>query len=863
MSSISHKQHEMQLIYQIRDSASKRSVFLLQMTQSLHDPFLMDERYIYFKESSNTFLTAREKLLEPNASPAVLRLWKIASPLINKGGKVQNQAANLLLKGNPEAAQRIILKEVLPTQDLVLQNLDDMLAAQREAIKQLSITENTKDHNITVLMVALTSITLIIGIFVAIYVSRRSAQSESQLRLQGERMRSMYDVSAVSGLSLSQQVAAMLRLGCQLTKMENGALLQIDTNKNHYETINSINVNGHSSPNIEHYVFNYPLLLDTLEQTEPLAITDYSFINTAAQYDSTKNPFQSYIGISLTVHGEPYGVLNFTSPQTRNTEFDELDIELISLMGRWMSVALERILEQSELANSKITAESANQAKSAFIANMSHEIRTPLTSIIGFANSLLDPTHTDQEYNDAARTIVRSSEHLHDLINDILDMSKIEADQLVIEKLPVSPLAIVADVESVIAHRARDKGLSFSVEIEYPIPEFILSDPTRLKQILLNLCSNAIKFTQKGQITIRTTFDIKYRQIVFTVNDTGIGIDHDEIDNIFQPFSQADSSTTRRFGGTGLGLWISRQLAQRLGGDITCHSKKGRGSHFEVRIIIGSVDQLNLIYKQPATLPNTTGTNSINKTPAPQLSGKILLAEDSPDIQKLVSLVLKKTGADVVTVDNGKKATEQALANEFDLILMDMQMPVMSGMEATQWLRNAGYTGPIVALSANALKQDQEQSSDSGIDDYLTKPLVIDKFYNLLSRYLAPNPDGKNSSHKTQSSLQQDITHNDLNEDLEYQAIVSLFIEKLPQHVNDIVNATDQNDWDKVQKISHKLKGSGSAFGYPEITNIAGEINQYSKIAEANPDPQLLRDAVSSLQKYCNEVVHNQAAPKS
>lgn len=846
-----HQQNEIQLIYQIRDGANRRAVFLLQMANSIEDPFLLDEQYINFKEAASPFLVAREKLLGPDASYIVLLKWEEISPYINKGGRIQSQVANLLLEGENDLAHELIINEVLPTQDIVLIKLDEMLDAQRHALnQQLVSAENKSQHTVSILAL-LAGITVLLGIFVATYVSRRSAQTEHQLLQQGERMRSMYDVSAVSGHSLSDQIIEMLRLGCELTKMECGSVIKVDTKNNEYKTINSININGHAEPNIEHYVFNLPILLETLESDAPITITNYSSDDNSQPENVSSNPFKSYIGVSLHVHGEPYAILNFTSPQTRNTAFDVVNTDLVTLMGRWISVVLERIMEQTALDNAISTAESANQAKSEFIANMSHEIRTPLTSIIGFANSLLDHTRSDEDHNDAAHTIIRSSEHLHDIINDILDISKIEAGQLIIEKMSFSPLTILKDVESVISHRAHDKGLAFNIDVEYPLPEFIISDPTRLKQILFNLCSNAIKFTSTGKITVLLRYAIKHNQLVFTVSDTGIGMDKNELNNIFQPFSQADASTTRRFGGTGLGLWISRQLAQKLGGALTCTSRKGKGSIFELRIVTSDADQYKLIYRQPDKTAKSITHSSKQNIPVPKLGGKVLMVEDSIDIQKLVSLILNKTGAEVVIANNGKEAVDIATDKQFDLILMDMQMPIMGGIEATQHLRASGYNGPIVAVSANVFKDDQQNSSDVGIDDYLTKPIVIDQFYALLNRYIpSKNTQAIRPTQSVASSTQ--ITEHDV--DPEFQELVDLFKGRLPSQISEIVAAFKADDWEKVQRVSHQLKGSGTAFGYPEITEKSTRINQYSMREMNDSSTEELKTAITDLQKTCENI---------
>ncbi len=855
LATTTHLQSEMRLIYQMRDSASRRAVYLLHMAQMTDDPFAVDAEYMRFKEAANPFMLAQEKLTGPGATETVLRLWKKTRPSITQGGSTQIRVAMLLLDDELAKAQKAITDEVLPTQDTVMAGLDNMLHAQQHAVDGQIIEAQAKNHRTDVLLLTLAGIITLVGSFIAAFVIRRSAQSEAQLREQSDRIRSLYDVSSISGLSLDEQISEMLRLGCQLTRMQTGSLLRLNSNNN--EVINTINSDGITNNSIGEYLLTSQFCIDNSLSDTPLTVN--SDVKDASSIPVINGAplFTSYIGISLKVHGKSFGVLNFITTSTNKQNFNDVDKDLVTLIGSWMSVTLERILEQSELADAKDIAESANHAKSSFIANMSHEIRTPLTAIIGFANSLLDPSRTAQENADAAHTIVRSSQHLHELINDILDLSKIEAGQLVVEKMPVSLLAIVAEVESVIAPRAREKGLCFHTDAIFPLPETIISDPTQLKQILLNLCSNATKFTSAGEITIITSYDVGREQVVFTVSDTGIGMDSQELTQIFKPFAQADSSTTRRFGGTGLGLWISQQLSEHLGGEILCESEKGKGSSFTVRVSIGDVQQLTFINEPREVTHIEKAAAETTSQSIPQLNGHILLAEDSPDIQNLVKFVVKKTGAKITVVDNGKKAVEQALANEYDLILMDMQMPEMGGIEATNWLRNAGYASPIVALTANAMKQDEEQGRAAGFDNYLTKPLVIDRFYTMLSEHISASgqPAKPPQTKPNVSPIATDSNKDGLQEDEDFQDLVDLFLQSLQIHVRDIATALENIDWDLLQTVSHKLKGSGAAFGYPKITELAGLVNdQLHKNINVLPEKEFLK-SVLTLENYCKSIL--------
>jgi len=386
-------------------------------------------------------------------------------------------------------------------------------------------------------------------------------------------------------------------------------------------------------------------------------------------------------------------------------------------------------------------AEAANRAKSEFLANMSHEIRTPMTAILGFSDVLLGSA-TDRERLDAAATIKQNGEYLLGIINDILDLSKIEAGKLEVEHVQCSPYQILSEVVSLMRVRANAKNLTLEFECDGPIPQSIQSDPTRLRQILINLTGNAVKFTEVGEVRlVARLLDAEFDEpkMQFEVVDSGIGMTEEQIAGLFKPFHQADTSTTRKFGGTGLGLTISRRLAGKLGGDIAVKSTLGEGSTFTVTVGSGPLDGVKLLAgPTEAQLPTDLDENP--SAPMAKLDCRALLAEDGADNQRLIAFLLKKAGAEVAVADNGETARDLALAardegTPFDVILMDMQMPVMDGYDATSRLREAGYTGPIIALTAHTMSTDRDKCLSAGCDGYMTKPIDQKELISMVAEY--------------------------------------------------------------------------------------------------------------------------------
>jgi signal transduction histidine kinase/CheY-like chemotaxis protein len=383
---------------------------------------------------------------------------------------------------------------------------------------------------------------------------------------------------------------------------------------------------------------------------------------------------------------------------------------------------VERRTRDLRLAND--AAERASEAKSLFLANMSHEIRTPMSAILGYTELLLDPGVNDDDRRAHLLTIRRNGEHLLSIINDILDLSKIEAGRMTVEIIPTSPATVLEEVCSLMNVRAMAKGIVLERSVVGTLPRSVRTDPTRLRQVLLNVVGNAIKFTHKGRVHIRMSHETEPSpRLKFKVIDTGIGLRPEEMDELFKAFTQADSSTTRRFGGTGLGLSISKRISQMLGGDIEVVSEHGKGSTFVISIAAEPV-ACTTEFGEQFVVSRTQVVGP--RRPVTLEETRILVVEDGPDNQRLISHHLGKAGAAVEIAETGAEGLARALDAQregFDLIVMDMQMPEMDGYEASRRLRAAGWTRPIIALTAHAMQGDRERCLAAGCSDFLTKPI--------------------------------------------------------------------------------------------------------------------------------------------
>ncbi len=554
--------------------------------------------------------------------------------------------------------------------------------------------------------------------------------------------------------------------------------------------------------------------------------------------------------------------------------FDDDDV-LVAFIGVQHDVTLHKFAEEA-LLHARTQALAASRLKSEFLATMSHEIRTPMSAIIGMSDLLLD-MGLDEEQTGAARMVRDAAGSLMQILDDILDFSRIEAGELTLEARDFEPGRLLEEVVGLLGQQSRDKGLALSVHVDGLVSPVLTGDPLRLRQVLVNLVGNSLKFTDEGSVEVRVgqlASDAATETIRFEVADTGIGLDAADHARLFQPFTQADGSITRKHGGTGLGLSICRRLVDLMGGTIGAEGEPGGGAMFwfTVRLL------------RPETAPGPAVTPVATATPprpvmpsvpppAPETDAggaHVLLAEDNEVNQRVACLQLKKLGYSVDVVANGREAVEAVRRRRYGVVLMDCQMPVMDGLEATRTIRRAerpdGGRLPIIAITANAMVGDREACLAAGMDEYIAKPVDIGVLSETLERWMDEQVEPMDVQNATGSAGSVEVLDAEVlaslrelqaDDDPDFVAeLIDVFLEDSPARLRDIRAAAAEGDADRLVRAAHTLKSASANVGAARVSDVCARIEDRGKMGDLADAMAMVQAVEAEFERAAHALMH-------
>ncbi len=799
------------LANEMRDILRDRAISMLSIVV-MSDEFEKDEEMMRFYGYGSAYQATRLKLQPLLSLPAEKAVLNRIDAITRQNRPIMVKVVELGMQGYTFLAFEVLQREAIPLQRKLVTELDNLIAIQRDMNQRASEAAQEAFRKTRMVMLILGLAAAAVVSFVAIIIVRRSHRLTADIDRERTKFRTLFETNTdgivildergfrecnPATLDMFRMASAKEFLRCRPEDL--GAAIQPD---------------GRSAKEVAE-----SSIREAIERGHAML----QWLGKRA--DGSLFPVEIALH-AMTLDGKPYIQAIMRDVTTQK--------------------AAEAALQQARDA-----AVATTRLKSQFLANVSHEIRTPLNGIIGMTRLLLG-TSLDARQRDYAETVSRSAESLLAIINDLLDFSKIEAGRLSIERIPFHLDELLQDVVALETPRAQAKGLSLILEKQAEIPPWLLGDPLRVRQILLNLVDNAIKFTERGQVSIkveaaRLPAGDGYR---FTVSDTGIGIAPEAQQRIFEAFAQADGSTSRRYGGTGLGLAICRQLAELMGGRLSLESQPGRGSTFSLELPL-SVTEPPLEQAETApVLPRFKDT-------------RVLLAEDNPVNQKLTRLMLENLGVHVILANDGREAWELIKQQPVDLVLMDCHMPELDGLQATRairaWEAEQGVARlPIVALTANAMPGFEEACRQAGMDGYLLKPLREESLARTLLQWLPAKALAAVENESAQAQPSAVTTSFDLekirricrDETGQVQEMLTLFIESSRPLLEQLRQASNARQTEQAARYAHQLKGAAAYIGASALTEAA----RRAEVAARSQAWEQLKACLAELEAAFGEV---------